>query len=72
MKEEKKEQPEWVVELAMDYAKRTYTNKRIGLAESYGYMPEHCLKVQADDEIGAFHAAHKILKGIGFAVDYAG
>lgn len=64
MSKEPKE--EWGIALEMNHAERTYTVKHIDRPISFDYRPLFLIEIMAEDEIGAFKAATKILSNLGF------
>lgn len=70
----KEEKPWWVVTVEIDYATKEYRGSNIvGIPTSntQAHLPQinvPYIQVQADDEIGAFNEAQKVLQRLGFRV----
>lgn len=62
---------EWSIELTVDHADRTYSVRRIDHTKSFPYKPVFSVQVEADDEIGAFNAARRVLSNLGFRPDHS-
>ena len=60
---------EWGIALEMNHAARTYTVRRIDRPISFDYRPLFLIEVMAEDEIGAFKAATRILSNLGFRLE---
>jgi hypothetical protein len=56
----------WMIELTLDHADRTFVARRIALEKKYPYTPPFYVLVKAQDEIGAYNEAQKILTRLGF------
>ena len=62
-----KPEPEyWYVELELDHADRLFTVRKIGRVKDFPYVPPFYVQTRAEDEIGAFNEAQKVLNRLGF------
>ena len=65
----KEEKPYWYVTVKLDFAAKEYRGANVvktpGISKP---ITEPYIQVQADDEIGAFNEAQKVLQRLGFRV----
>ena len=65
----KEEKPWWVVTVSIDYATKEYWGANVVKTPGISIAVEKpYVQVQADDEIGAFNEAQKVLQRLGFRV----
>lgn len=65
----KEEKPWWVVTVSVDYATKEYRGANVvTLPSPIVDIKGPYVQVQADDEIGAFNEAQKVLQRLGFRV----
>lgn len=64
----KEEKPWWVVTVEIDYAAKEYRGANVvRVPDGVGPLGPY-IQVQADDEIGAFNEAQKVLQRLGFRI----
>ena len=64
----KEEKPWWVVTVSIDYATKEYRGANVvKVPNGVGPLGPY-VQVQADDEIGAFNEAQKVLQRLGFRI----
>ena len=65
----KEEKPWWVVTVSIDYTTKEYRGANVVKTPGiYIAVEKPYVQVQADDEIGAFNEAQKVLQRLGFRI----
>lgn len=57
----------WIVALVLNHAQQTYQTHAIQREANWASKPPHYVLVSAQDEIGAFNEARRVLGRLGFA-----
>ena len=65
----KQDKPYWIVSVSIDYTTKEYRGANVVTLPSISIAVEKpYIQVQADDEIGAFNEAQKVLQRLGFRI----
>ena len=65
----KEEKPYWYVTVKLDFAAKEYRGANVVKTPGISIAVEKpYIQVQADDEIGAFNEAQKVLQRLGFRI----
>lgn len=65
----KQDKPYWIVSVRINYSDQTYWGAEVReIPPPYDDIKMPFVQVQADDEIGAFNEAQKVLRRLGFRV----
>ena len=65
----KEEKPYWYVTVKLDFAAKEYRGANVVKTPGISIAVEKpYVQVQADDEIGAFNEAQKVLQRLGFRI----